>query len=524
MLDALRSSSINNEQLVSKMTMINKFKNIKPWMWLILILVFSIFLRIIFFTGPCCDDDAAYLESANKLLQGDLSEIKNNYSFAYRTLMVLPISFFFKIFGSNAASSSIYIILCSVGSVAIAYYIGKILFNEKIGLLSSFLLSFYPLEVIYSSNLVPDIPLAFLMGLGIYFFLKGEDSGKQKYYFISGIVIGLAYLVKITGVLGVLFVLGYLLIKAIFKINFFEKQNSKLKLYHILVIFLLGFLLIFFVETVYNYYFTHIPLGRYQSHIEAQKLWESGIMRDLSFYPHNMLNLNFRPSLYCGYFFYFIFFSLIWVFIYGLRKKEKKVWIPVLWFLSIFLYLEFGSMELFRYNLIHRLIRFLAIVSIPGVISLALFLTMIYKFKNKKSKFIVLFIVLFLFFTSLQSIHRVVDYDNSQVLGDTRGLYEVFKTLPQKDIYFFQYTREFGILKSYFGFENENLKLIYDTPCSAIKNAYIVVDDNRWYFEGGPKYPECFKNPSVNWELIQVIDQADKGIYKTFNPKIYYAP
>ena len=48
------------------------------------------------------------------------------------------------------------------------FYFGKLLFNEKIGLIASFLLSFFPLDIVYATKLNSDLPSSFFMALGVY--------------------------------------------------------------------------------------------------------------------------------------------------------------------------------------------------------------------------------------------------------------------------------------------------------------------------------------------------------------------
>ncbi len=512
-----------------------KLKHRKSEIFLVLILIFAAFLRLIFFVGPCCDDDVAYLNSAYNIVKLNFVELHNGYSFAYRTMMILPMALSFKIFGISEFTASLYILLTSLGSIIVAFFIGKFLFNARVGIFASLLLAFYPLEVIYSTHIVPDIPVAFFMGLSVLVFLYAEKNEKDKFYILSGVTAGLAYLVKITAILIVPFILFYAI--------FLLKRNKTKAILR----FLLGFLLIFVIEMCYSYYFTSDPFTHYRSHVSAQKAW--GHMRkksmdeikaQLLFYPNLMLGRGIlalsQPDImlskgiirdispYCGYFFWLLVLSILFPWSY--KKDGKRFLIVLFWFFSIFLFLQFGTMDIGRFVLIHRLTRFITILSIPMSLVIAHFLDVLIG----KKPFVVMLVILGLFFLplfldSLARIDLVTSYENNQILGDTRELCSVLKTLPKKDIYFYQFTREFGLLKFYFNFDEDNqLKLLYDKPCDSIRNAYVVTDDNRWFFEGGPEYPECFKNPPENWKLIATIEKADEGIYRRFDPKIYYVP
>lgn len=496
----------------------NILKHVRPEVWLIFIIIFAVFLRLFFFVGPCCDDDVAYLDSVHNIMNLNFDDLRNGFNFAYRTMMTFLISLSLKFLGVSEFSASLYILLTSVGSVIVAFFIGKILFNNRVAILASLLMTFYPLEVIYSTHIVPDVPVAFFMGLSILMFLYAEKNNKSKFFILSGVIMGLAYLVKNTALLIFIFVLFYLI--------FFLKRNRM----KILLRFLLGFALIFLIEICYSYYFSENPLTAYNSFISSQDAWGltkeksmGEIKAELLFYPNLMLgsgNLT-NISAYCGYFFWLFALAILLPFSY--KKEKKEFLIILLWFFSFFIFLQFGTMNITRYVLIHRLERFITVLSIPMVIIIAHFLDVLVWKKSILLTIVILALfILPLFFDSLRRIESVTNYENNQILGDIREIYRMLMTLPKKDIYFYQYTREFGLLKFYFNFDEEGkLKLLYDKPCDSIKNAYVVTDDNHWFFEGGSEYPECFKNPPENWELVATIKKANEGIYGSFDPKIY---
>ena len=484
---------------------------------LILFVVFlGLFLRVTYFVGPCCDDDVAYLNVAHEFMKLNFIDLKNGFIFAYRTMMVVPIAISFKILGISEFTASMYILLSSIGSIIVAFLIGKLLFNNYAAFLAALLMTFYPLEVIYSTHLVPDVPLAFFIGLSVLIFLYANKKNKNSYYILAGIIVGLAYLVKTTAILIFPFILLY---------SFFFLQKNKMRT---ILKFLVGFALIYLIEISYSYYFTGNIFTTYKSYVSAQESWgfmneksEEEIKAMLSYYPNLMFGINTGISHYCGYFFWLLLIAILFPLSY--KKGGREFLIVLLWFFSIFMYLQFGTMDARKFVLMHRLERFITILSIPMSLTIAHFLEVISTRKSLVIGFITInLLIMPLFFDSLTRIEKMTSYENKQVLGDTREIYSVLKTLPEKDIYFYQFTREFGLLQFYFNFKNEHLKLIYNTPCESIKNAYVVVDDNRWYFEGGPEYPKCFKNPPENWKLITTIKKADEGIYGRFDPKIYW--
>ena len=77
----------------------------------------------------------------------------------------------------------------SAGCLCLTYLIGKNVFNEKIGLLSAFLLAFSPSFLFYSSTILTGIPSTFFALLSVYFLIK-------KNYFFSGLFVGLSFMTR----------------------------------------------------------------------------------------------------------------------------------------------------------------------------------------------------------------------------------------------------------------------------------------------------------------------------------------
>jgi len=98
---------------------------------------------------------------------------------------------FFLIFGKNIAEFSIRLISPISGTLMLVYMflLSKKLFNTKIAFYSTLFLTFIPDHIYHSSMFFPDITVALLILMGIYYALKDK-------IFISGIVIGLALLTK----------------------------------------------------------------------------------------------------------------------------------------------------------------------------------------------------------------------------------------------------------------------------------------------------------------------------------------
>jgi len=182
---------------------------------LVVIFALSIFLRYYGFNQPhkLTFDEGLY---AN-LLAEQLKEDPTNYStqFAYqfqltqgkqlpeyldRPLFKHPplycylIALSYSIFGvSDLAAVSVSIVLGCLMILAV-FYLGRILYDNRVGLLAALFLCIEPVHWVCSERIWMETTLSFFMLLGILFFVLGW---KQKYYLVlSGLAIGLAMLTK----------------------------------------------------------------------------------------------------------------------------------------------------------------------------------------------------------------------------------------------------------------------------------------------------------------------------------------
>lgn len=495
-----------------------KAKKVRPEVWLLLIIIFALALRYKTFVGVCCDDDLSYTLIGNQILKGDFKP--NDWIFSVRPVINYPIAFFFYLFGINDFSATLFVLMTSIGSIVLCYYFGKYFFDELTGLIGAFLISFYPLNVIYSTHIVPDIPLGVFMGLSVLLFLMGEKRGNLLYYFLGGLSAALAYLVKGIGVLIFLFIISYYLLNKIvnFKISKPSKIKKPKKRSDIgLIIFITGFVLILAIEGIFYFYQT----GDFLHHYNVESSYYStpglGYNFNLKFYPNAIFNLK-NPHPYFGYFYFLGAASILYI----VLKKSRAAAVFALWFLSLFLYLEFGVMNIINFFPIHKLYRFLEIITIPLIVMISYMLA-------RKSKpvlnFLKILVIVFLLFVSINSVTKESNYLNNQYLSDFR---EIAKFLEEhKSEKFFVDQSTYQYLKFYSKYKTSNLYLLEYADKSKINNSFILINCSRGIIENREmrsRIDDYLLTPKENWKLIKTIESADKGIYATYNPKIYYVP
>ena len=150
----------------------------KQLFYLIVIIAFAIIVRLIFGFFSLGSMSMGIASRAYQISQGGSLDFQSLYSF--RFALLYPVALLFKIFGINLFSLSFYPFFCSMATIVVVFFLGKILFNEYVGVIAAFLLSFYPLNVVAGTSLYPDGPMAFFMSLSILLYVIGENTTSRK--------------------------------------------------------------------------------------------------------------------------------------------------------------------------------------------------------------------------------------------------------------------------------------------------------------------------------------------------------
>jgi len=532
---------------------INFYRKHKLRIYLFLILLLAFSLQIIFFIGfsnhP--SDEGIIIGNSYAIYQGNFNSILSEYknlrkdglydpseAFRFRPLFLYPIAFFWRLFGINDYSTVLWVMITYLGTIVVTYKIGENLFNKKVGLISAFLISICPLQLLYSTRVSIDTPLAFFMGLSVFFFIKGneylnktsrlkqEGKNSRKYFLLSGLCLGFGYLTKISA----LPLFGFFFLYFIYK-----KRFNRIVFWLIL-----GFIIIFVVESLYYYIFTNhffIRVIMNKGFIENKIIHEP--TGDVTFL--NLIKISYLESSPFFYLEYitgkasyieypyprveiFCFFILLSTLYFIFHRKESTN-VLLIWLIILFLWLEFGpasikfsSNYLIEYWVIQKHDRYMMIILIPSILILSNFL---YSLKDRAAQLIILMtIVIFsIYFVNISS------KSFNDVLSDVRDAYNFLRYIPNKTIYCDGLCVSF--LDYYFGFKNTkylNFVPINITDENIVKNSYVIVGGSRTFgiccIENmQPKFID--NKPPDNWELIKTF-KKEKKPWRDSNMSIYY--
>lgn len=348
-----------------------RFRNKKAYYsFLLLLICFALALRAIYFNGFSGSDDIDYNNTSFNLANGDFS-IDSHHS--TRLGLILPTALAFKVFGFSEVSSVLFLLICSIANIVIAFAAGKIFFNENVGLLASSLMLFLPIDVTYATRLLPDLPLfTFVSVSGILFIYTETKAQRHRYSlsFLTGFCIGWAYLLKETAILVLLILCVWILILT---------MNSK-KFKTAWLFIGLGFMFILLSEFGFYYYKTGNPFERILTVNNAtpdiarwlDMTYNGDLYKRLIYaIPHLLL----RGNDIFGFYFYLALGGMI----YALLNKSKELKYFIFWFISLYLILNFSSTNLKSYIPLFASHRHFYPLIFPGIIIISFYLYDSYK-------------------------------------------------------------------------------------------------------------------------------------------------
>jgi len=308
----------------------------KKLLW---ILALALFIRLLTFSGyQESPDEMANVDIVKQIVRGHWPTYHDEQ---YITEMILPVRIGFvgsvagivKIFGFSDFSITLYPLCASLLAVLVVFFLGRLWISETGGLWGAFLLAVFPLDIIFSTKLYSESILTFWCALGVllFFLAEQEASGTPRrrhawFAFLSGLVIGFAYLHKVTA--------GYFLI--LFALIALARMMGERRIAGRYFYWLLGFGLVFAFEMGFHTVLHDDPLYRWHVYArqgaslkmiaalrgQADRSLGGALERLFWNYPLSSL-VSFR----FGAFYWFVFPA----FFYCLLRRRKKLWPLLLW-------------------------------------------------------------------------------------------------------------------------------------------------------------------------------------------------
>ncbi len=202
--------------------------NNKYFIILIIILALGFFLRLYYFNvnSAVWWDESDYLLEAKKIALGDSHTELKDYDLNPRRPFLLPLIWagLYSV-GGGETSFRFVELLFSFATLVLIYLFGKELFDKKIALIATFLMSVFWLDLFVTGRLLTDTPSAMFWILTLYLFYKGylKENANHKYLWLAGISFGLAVFSRAASLLMII-PLGLIIVLKD-KFNFIKNKN-----------------------------------------------------------------------------------------------------------------------------------------------------------------------------------------------------------------------------------------------------------------------------------------------------------
>lgn len=199
------------------------------------------------------------------------------------------LSFLYLVSGGNLFLIYLFQILIDVFLCYLFYLLGKILVDEKVGILSAFFCAFYKTFVVYSSSILSDSLILFLYIAFITFLYIAIEKENFKWWIITGVLLGFSALAKPTiGIYLPFLFLGLLIYEK--KGNYIPLKISLIK-QKIFIFFLLLLIsgIIILPVTIRNFYVGKVFIPICSNGPENWRIGNSSDSIGLFYYPKGKL-------------------------------------------------------------------------------------------------------------------------------------------------------------------------------------------------------------------------------------------
>ncbi|MFQ6135792.1 MAG: ArnT family glycosyltransferase [Candidatus Hydrothermarchaeales archaeon] len=146
-------------------------------------------------------------------------------------LFPLTLSLFYKVLGTGFIVSKIPSLIFGLLIIPLVYLIAEQIFDREAAILAALLISFNPLLSFYSTEIMSEGIYTFFLMLFLYFLISNKDA---KYAKMAGVIAGLSYLMKMTG-------MGLALVGIVYYAFVLRKKFVRHSLEFLIVFILLSF-------------------------------------------------------------------------------------------------------------------------------------------------------------------------------------------------------------------------------------------------------------------------------------------
>lgn len=156
------------------------FSDKKNWA-IILLLIAAFVIRIHYFSltsnQPLWWDEAEYMLKAKNIALGTP---ETGWAQGLRPILFPLITSLSFLLGFGETPIRVLMIFLSLSGIFLVYLTGKEMFNRKVGLAASIMMSVFYIDLFYTTRLLVDVPQMFFVNLAMFLFVKSHFSKSPK--------------------------------------------------------------------------------------------------------------------------------------------------------------------------------------------------------------------------------------------------------------------------------------------------------------------------------------------------------
>jgi hypothetical protein len=309
------------------------------WLYGVALVLVTAVFRLVFLAGPIGSDDTRYMDAAWKLAHGQPAGVLDH---AYvRAAWVLWLAGWTRL-GMGGTALVISQVLVSIGLVLALYWLGlKLTGDSRAAMLGALCWALFPVELSYAGMVLPDqlgVLLA-LLGVGLSLEALRAAEGETKWLRLigAGILCGLAVSVKEPYAL-VPVILG---LWVLLEIRPLRAGLERVAIIGAVAVGTFALEYPFFRLWTGDWLYRHHVLQVVYGPDGRAMAGERFTFGTLIYYPRDVL---FNPAV-CGLFGWLLLIAAI----YALRRVREAKFI-VVWSIAFFVFLQYGSTTLSRYQ------------------------------------------------------------------------------------------------------------------------------------------------------------------------------
>ena len=186
------------------------------------ILVFALIIRLYYFF--LTKDQTVWWDAAEYMNMAKAWAFGLEYEFlpVRPVLFSLVIAGFLKI-ANNEFLPRAFLLIISMGSVLGIYFLGKEMFNKKIGLIASLLMSVFYLNIFFTNRVLVDLPSLTFYSFSAFLFYKYFKTNSKSSLYWAAAVLAIGILFKLPTISLALVVFIYILITQ--RLSFIKKKE-----------------------------------------------------------------------------------------------------------------------------------------------------------------------------------------------------------------------------------------------------------------------------------------------------------